>query len=133
VNENRGAGLMLDRLSPAAFAMTFSQPHLQVVGASEERDGQELARRRSSSWPGPSGDREPPPRPRLGMTGWWLPLFVLALFAVNYWSAGRVMQRPRALQVPYSPFFLAQARAGNVASITSTVASIEGRFKHAVR
>ena len=55
---------------------------------------------------------------------------VLLLF--NIWAANNAFQANR-VRVPYSPFFVQQIRAGNVASITSTGTAIQGRLKHAVK
>jgi cell division protease FtsH len=43
------------------------------------------------------------------------------------------MQPPSRVRVPYSPFFLQQVSAGNVAAITSKGTAIQGTFKHAER
>jgi hypothetical protein len=53
--------------------------------------------------------------------GWW---------AAMVWTRVSGPQEP--VQVPYSPYFLQQARAGNVKEITSTGTAVQGTFKHAV-
>jgi cell division protease FtsH len=62
-----------------------------------------------------------------------LAVMVVVLFALNYWAGSRATRAPARLLVPYSPFFLAQVRAGNVDSITSIGSAIQGRFRHAER
>jgi cell division protease FtsH len=78
--------------------------------------------------PQASGGRPPWGRIRL----WPLVFSVLALFALNYWIASRAVQPPARVRVPYSPFFLAQVRTGNVKTITSTGAAVQGEFKRTV-
>jgi cell division protease FtsH len=72
-----------------------------------------------------------PSRPRIKL--WPLLLITLGLFALNYWVASRAAQPPSRARVPYSPFFLEQVRAGNVRTITSTGAAVQGEFKRSVR
>jgi cell division protease FtsH len=60
-------------------------------------------------------------------------LVAVGLLAVNYYVASVAVQPQKRVQVPYSPFFLHQARAGNVKEITSTGTAVQGTFKHAVR
>jgi cell division protease FtsH len=60
-------------------------------------------------------------------------LVIVGLLALNYWVASIAVQPQERVQVPYSPFFLQQARAGNVKEITSTGTAVQGTFKHAVR
>ncbi len=73
-----------------------------------------------------------PQRPRVSVW-WWVAIGAFLLFAINYWAGNRALRQERQVQVPYSPFFLQQLRKGNVDSITSTGAAIEGDFKHSVR
>jgi cell division protease FtsH len=68
-------------------------------------------------------------RPR---ASWWLAVAV-ALLAVNYLAASRATRAPALVRVPYSPFFVHQIAAGNVAEITSKGTAIQGTFKHAAR
>jgi cell division protease FtsH len=60
-------------------------------------------------------------------------LFIALLFAANFWIASNATQGQPRVRVPYSPFFVSQARAGNVQEITSTGTAIQGTFKKAVR
>ena len=53
---------------------------------------------------------------------------IVILLGVNYSVAHRATAVSRA-RVPYSPFFLAQVRTGNVASITSRGTAIQGVFR----
>jgi cell division protease FtsH len=57
----------------------------------------------------------------------------LLLFAINWWAASSVTKKEERPRVPYSPLFLSQVRAGNVATITSEGSAIEGRFRRDVR
>ena len=59
-------------------------------------------------------------------------LFILSLFVLNFWAAHRVTQAQPRVRVPYSPFFLEQVRANNVADIRSKGTAIQGTFLHAV-
>jgi cell division protease FtsH len=83
---------------------------------------------------GPISPRSPesPPtpsrRPRFSIRWWWVAA-LLALLAVNYYAGNRVTEDQPRLSVPYSPFFLAQIREGNVAEIASKGTTIQGAFK----
>jgi cell division protease FtsH len=68
-----------------------------------------------------------PPRRRRSWLSWPLVLVAVGLFALNWYLASRVTEENR-VRVPYSPLFLSQVRAGNVASITSRGTAIQGRF-----
>jgi cell division protease FtsH len=57
-------------------------------------------------------------------------VLIVILLIVNYSLAHRATAVHRA-HVPYSPFFLNQVRAGNVAEITSRGTAIQGRFQKA--
>jgi len=57
-----------------------------------------------------------------------LAIAVLALLAINWYTAHRVTREPLRIRVPYSPFFLDQVEAGNVAAITSRGTAIQGTF-----
>jgi cell division protease FtsH len=76
--------------------------------------------------PAPSSGRRD--RPRGPRARWWLAI-ALALFAVNYLAATRATRAPARVRVPYSPFFVRQIAAGNVAEITSKGTAIQGTFK----
>jgi cell division protease FtsH len=69
------------------------------------------------------------PRHPLGPAGIRIAVVVIAvLLLVNYALASRSLSPPPLTRIPYSPLFLDQVRAGNVARITSTGSSIEGVF-----
>jgi cell division protease FtsH len=59
-------------------------------------------------------------------------VLIAAAFAINFWAAHQATRVTR-VRVPYSPFFLAQVRAGNVAQITSKGTAIQGDFKTPTR
>jgi cell division protease FtsH len=69
-----------------------------------------------------------PSPPRFRIAPWWV-VFIVALFAVNYWAGSRATEGPSRIRVPYSPFFLQQVRSGNVAEIMSKGTAIQGTFK----
>jgi cell division protease FtsH len=85
--------------------------------------------------PAPDGrglpdEHKPPPPHR--WRGLWI--FFLVLLALN-WLSVLVFQpssQPR-VRVPFSPYFLNQLKAGQVASISSTSGAINGTFKKKVR
>ncbi len=85
--------------------------------------------------PAPDGrgmpeQHKPPPPHRL--RGFWI--FLVVLLAVN-WISVLVFQpsgQPR-VKVPFSPYFLTQVQAGQVASIASKGDTIQGTFRTAVR
>jgi cell division protease FtsH len=75
----------------------------------------------------PSGGRRETPRRRRALG--WLAITV-ALLAVNYLAVSSATRAPERIRVPYSPFFIRQIAAGNVAEITSKGTAIQGTFKH---
>jgi cell division protease FtsH len=54
----------------------------------------------------------------------------LITLGINYWAAHKATEVQR-VRIPYSPFFLAQVKAGNVAQITSKGSAIQGVFHRA--
>jgi cell division protease FtsH len=70
--------------------------------------------------------------PRGRRTLRWLAI-AIALFAVNYLAATSATRSPARIRVPYSPFFVHQIEAGNVAEITSKGTAIQGTFKRPAR
>src|SRR5438309_1041569 len=87
----------------------------------------------SQGAPPPDKTRWGLPRRPLGPIGTRIAVVVLGAFVLNYWLASRSLSQPPRVRVPYSPTFLNEVRDGNVASITSTGASVQGVFRHAVR
>jgi cell division protease FtsH len=80
------------------------------------------------------GDQKPPaqppqpPQPRIRVA-WWVVASVIALLAINYYSATRATQAHPRVRIPYSPVFLQQVRTGNVDAIQSKGTAIQGTFK----
>ncbi len=70
----------------------------------------------------------PKAAPRRTRIVWWIAL-AIGLFALNYWAGSRATQPAARVRVPYSPFFLDQVTAGNVAQITSKGSTVQGLFK----
>ena len=85
--------------------------------------------------PAPDGrgmpdEHKPPPPHR--WRGFWI--FFVVLLAINWLSV--LVFRPSAeprVKVPFSPFFLNEVQAGQVASIDSKSGTIDGTFKSKVR
>jgi cell division protease FtsH len=93
--------------------------------------------RKPSPHPGwrvdPPGQGAPPkPQHPWRQLGWRLIVLALILFGFNYWAASRATKPQNRVRVPYSPFFLQQVRAGNVAQITSKGTAVQGTLKQSV-
>src|SRR5436190_9308731 len=84
-------------------------------------------RGRSDQKPPPKPPQTPQPRIRVA---WWVVASVIALLAINYYSATRATQAHPRVRIPYSPVFLQQVRNGNVDAIQSKGTAIQGTFKH---
>jgi cell division protease FtsH len=80
--------------------------------------------------PAPDGRGAPPPPkpPMLPRGRRWIAL-ILALFALNFIVAFITGGPEERTQVPYSPFFLNQVKAGNVQEISSQGETIQGDLK----
>jgi cell division protease FtsH len=80
-------------------------------------------------------EQQPTPARPKPKRGWRRSIIYAALIVVtlivNYSLAHRATEVHRT-RVPYSPFFLAQVRAGNVEQITSRISAIQGEFRKAV-
>jgi|HubBroStandDraft_2_1064218.scaffolds.fasta_scaffold00201_16 cell division protease FtsH len=87
--------------------------------------------------PAPDGRGMPehanPGKPPHRMRGFWY--FVLALIAINWLSV--LFFQPSTgeerVTVPFSPYFLAQVKAGTVSTISSKGDTIQGKFKTKLR
>jgi cell division protease FtsH len=62
-----------------------------------------------------------------------LVVVILALLALNFWVSSEVLGPNPRVAIPYSPTFLNQVESGNVDSISSTGASIQGTLKQAIK
>jgi len=83
--------------------------------------------------PGPEG-RGAPPQQRAPLFGPGLLIFFLTLLVLNIVLASTLKtSTATSVRIPYSPTFLAQVQAGNVSSISSKGASVQGSFRTAVR
>jgi cell division protease FtsH len=85
--------------------------------------------------PAPDGRGMPPDKPPglRGAVSRRFVLFVLVLFALNFWISSLIPSGPERIRVPYSPTFLQQVERGNVKSISSKGATIQGEFRHQFR
>src|SRR5277367_4791693 len=87
--------------------------------------------------PAPDGrgmpEHAPSGKPPHRMRGFWY--FVLALIALNWLSV--LFFQPSSgeerVTVPFSPYFLAHVKAGEVATIASKGDTIQGKFKTKLR
>ena len=68
-----------------------------------------------------------PRRPWHRLSPRWI-VFFIALLAINVFVSSRAMEPQSRVRVPYSPFFLQQVKAGEVAEITSKGTDIQGTF-----
>ncbi|HZC30353.1 MAG TPA: ATP-dependent zinc metalloprotease FtsH, partial [Gaiellaceae bacterium] len=57
---------------------------------------------------------------------------LVGLLLINYWVASTYTKPAAHTRIPYSPLFLSQVRADNVAEITSKGTAIQGDFKRPV-
>src|ERR671938_1993383 len=87
-------------------------------------------RGRSDQKPASPPQPPQPPQPRIRVA-WWVVASVIALLAINYYSATRATQAHPRVRIPYSPVFLQQVREANVDSIQSKGTAIQGTFKSA--
>ncbi|MFL5953799.1 MAG: ATP-dependent zinc metalloprotease FtsH [Gaiellaceae bacterium] len=71
----------------------------------------------------------PPATRRRRRPGWRLTIFIIGLFALNYYAGTRATQTPSRVRVPYSPFFVQQVGRANVAQITSKGTAVQGTFR----
>jgi cell division protease FtsH len=84
--------------------------------------------------PAPDGRGRQPTKPPSGPNFRWLAVvLVIGLVALNFWISSQALSPSPRVRIPYSPTFLTQAEDNNVASISSTGASIQGTFKKAIK
>jgi cell division protease FtsH len=85
--------------------------------------------------PAPDGRGQTPNRRTPGPPSRWplLVVVILALLALNFWVSSQVLGPNPRVAIPYSPTFLNQVESGNVDSISSTGASIQGTLKQAIK
>jgi hypothetical protein len=94
-------------------------------------------RRHPRGWrvdPAPDGRGTPPPQKRA--SPWrslvWFVVFLLTLLTVNTYLASQIQRPEERVRITYSPMFLDQVEAGNVKSISSQHATVQGEFRKAV-
>jgi cell division protease FtsH len=77
----------------------------------------------------PDGDSSTAPSgARTRRIRFWL-VVILPLLVVNFWLAHEATKPPPRIRVPYSPFFVDQVKAGNVAEISARGSAIQGTFR----
>ena len=85
----------------------------------------------------PAPDGRGPKKPAAPASGpnprWLIAALVIGLLALNFWITSRTLQPNARVRIPYSPTFLTQVNTGNVTEISSTVDSIQGTFKTAIK
>jgi cell division protease FtsH len=86
------------------------------------------ARTRRESSPDGRGAPSGPNRPLVPRSRRFAAI-LLGLLAVNFVIAFATSGPPKRSQVPYSPFFLSQLRAGNVQELSSRAETIEGKLR----
>jgi cell division protease FtsH len=95
-------------------------------------------RQHPSGWrvqPAPDGRGAPPEPPRspwAGLGRRWL-ILVLVLLGINFWVSSLIPSGHKRIRVPYTPTFIQQIDASNVADISSKGATVQGTFKHEVK
>src|SRR5436853_226455 len=81
--------------------------------------------------PAPDGRGMPPQKPpglrALGPRFIW---FVVILLALNLWITSLIPSTHERVRIPYSPTFLTEVKGGNVKSISSRGATVQGEFRH---
>src|SRR3954469_25460798 len=82
--------------------------------------------------PAPDGRGMPPEKPpgMRNLFGRRFLLFVVILFAINLWVSSLIPSGHERIRIPYSPTFVGQVKGGNVKSISSKGATIQGEFVH---
>jgi hypothetical protein len=59
-------------------------------------------------------------------------VFLLTGLTVNTYLASQIQRPEERVRIPYSPVFLDQVEAGNVKSISSQQATVQGEFRKVV-
>src|SRR4051812_7576081 len=82
--------------------------------------------------PAPDGRGMPPEKPpgMRNLLGRRFLLFFLILLALNFWITSLIPSGHDRIRIPYSPTFVGQVKGGNVKSISSKGATIQGEFQH---
>jgi cell division protease FtsH len=110
-----------------------SSPRLRPPGTGS-RSGPGLPQPGWRVTPAPDGRGRTPAKPPSGPNPRWLALaLIVALLALNFWVSSQVLGPNPRVAIPYSPTFLGQVESGNVSSVSSTGASIQGTFKRPIK
>src|SRR3954463_3118229 len=85
--------------------------------------------------PSPDGRGTPPQQPQSPFRsfGWRFVAFLAVLLALNVWISTLIPNGHERIRVPYTPTFVQQIQAGNVKSISSKGATIQGEFRGKVK
>jgi cell division protease FtsH len=64
---------------------------------------------------------------------WWLLALLVAMLALNFGLSRAALGPAERVRIPYQPTFLEQIRAGNVRSISTADASVQGELQRPIR
>jgi len=76
----------------------------------------------------------PDTRPRRRGGDWlWIAVLLITVLGVNLWLSTQLQTPEPRARIPYSPLFLDQVHAGNVASIASNGDTVQGQLRKPIR
>src|SRR5215212_3517649 len=101
------------------------------------KKGADTDHRHPDGWrvqPSPDGRGMPPQKQSPFRSFGWRFFAILAiLFALNVWISSLIPSGHERVRVPYTPTFVQQIQAGNVKSISSRGATVQGEFRSKVK